>query len=95
MGGMFLGLKRTTATEFSFLLAIPTMFAATGLDLIQNYEVILGSNLSILAVGFIGSFITALFSIKFLIKYVSGHSFVAFGIYRIILSIVFYLIFMN
>src|SRR3989344_4772631 len=93
MGGMFLGLKRVTATEFSFLLAIPTMFAATGLDLIQNYDVLLSSDLSILAAGFIGSFITALFTVKFLIKYVSNHSFIAFGVYRIILSIIFFLFF--
>jgi undecaprenyl-diphosphatase len=93
MGGMFLGLKRTTATEFSFLLAIPTMFAATGLDLMKNYEVILSSDPSILAVGLIGSFITALFSVKFLIQYVSKHNFIVFGVYRIILSIIFWLIF--
>ena len=95
MGGMFLGLKRVVATEFSFLLAIPTMFAATGLDLIKNYQVLLDSDLIILAVGFIGSFATALFTVKFLIKYVSGHSFIAFGIYRIILSLIFWLIFIN
>jgi len=93
MGGMFLGLKRVTATEFSFLLAIPTMFAATGLDLVKNYQVLLDSDLIILAVGFIGSFITALFTVKFLIKYVSNHSFIAFGVYRIILSIIFFLFF--
>lgn len=93
IGGMFLGLKRVTATEFSFLLAIPTMFAATGYDLLKNYDAVLSSDPSILAVGLIGSFITALFSVKFLIQYVSKHNFIAFGVYRIILSIIFWLIF--
>jgi len=91
IGGMFLGLKRQTSVEFSFLLAIPTMVAATGLDLVKsnfrytNYEYLL------LSIGLIVSFITALFAIKFLLKFVQTHNFIAFGVYRIILAIIFLL----
>lgn len=92
LGGMFLGLKRTTATEFSFLLAIPTMSAATTLDLIKADFKFSSSETMLLLVGFLGSFITALFVVKFLIEYVKKNTFIPFGIYRIILSLVFWLV---
>lgn len=92
IGGMFLGLKRQTAVEFSFLLAIPTMFAATGLDLIKSDFSFSSDQYTLLAIGFIGSFITALIAVKFLLKYVQTHNFVAFGVYRIILAVVFWLL---
>lgn len=90
MGGMFLGLKRVPATEFSFLLAIPTMFAATGLDLFKSRSELIHSDLTLLAVGFIGSFITALVSVKFLVSFISKNNFVYFGVYRIILALIFF-----
>lgn len=92
IGGMFLGLKRKTAVEFSFLLAIPTMAAATTLDLIKsdfNFSI---NEYSLLIVGLLGSFITAIFAIKFLLQFVQNHSFIPFGVYRIILSILFLLL---
>lgn len=92
-GGMLVGMKRTEATEFSFLLAIPTMFAATALDLIKSdVSVWTSSNVSTLIIGFIGSFITAYFVVKFLIKFVQKHNFVSFGIYRIVLALIFILL---
>lgn len=95
-GGMFVGLKREEATEFSFFLAIPTMFAATFLDIIKtDPSVWTKSNLAQLGVGFIVSFITAYFSVKILINYVKKRNFVGFGWYRIILSIVFLLFLMK
>lgn len=90
IGGMFLGLKRQAAVEFSFLLAIPTMFAATGLDLIKSDFSFSSEQYTLLAIGFAGSFITALIAVKFLLKYVQTHTFVAFGVYRIILAILFW-----
>lgn len=87
-GGLAVGLNRKEAVEFSFLLAIPTMFAAGGYDIFRNYDVILGSNLKILAFGFIGAFLTALFAVKLFIKYVQNHNFIIFGIYRILLAII-------
>ncbi len=91
IGGMFLGLKRTTAVEFSFLLAIPTMAAATGLDLIESNFSFTTNEYTLLAVGLAGSFITALFAVKFLLKFVQTHTFIPFGIYRIILSLLFWI----
>lgn len=89
MGGMFLGLKRVTAVEFSFLLAIPTMAAATALDLIKVGFSFSSAEASILAVGFLGSFITAILAVKFLISFVQTNTFILFGIYRIVLSLLF------
>lgn len=91
VGGMFLGLKRTTAVEFSFLLAIPTMAAATGLDLIESNFSFTTNEYTLLVVGLAGSFITALFAVKFLLKFVQTHTFIPFGIYRILLALLFWI----
>lgn len=91
IGGMFLGLKRTTAVEFSFLLAIPTMIAATGLDLVKNNFSFTQNEITILGIGLVTSFITATFAIKFLLRFVKNNNFIVFGIYRIILAIIFFL----
>lgn len=90
VGGMLCGLSRRQAVEFSFYLAVPTMFAATGLDLIKSqfsftyYEYIL------LAVGFIGAFLTALIAIKFLLNFIQKNTFIPFGVYRIVLALLFW-----
>lgn len=86
IGGLFVGLKRNVAVEFSFLLAIPTMFAATALDLKESALNFTTQEFMVLGVGFIGAFITAILAIKFFIKYVQNHTFIPFGIYRIILA---------
>lgn len=86
---LFLGTKRKTAVEFSFLLAIPTMLAATLLDVIKNNFSFTPYEYSILITGFIGSFLIAVFTVKFLLSFLKKHTFVSFGIYRIILSIIF------
>jgi undecaprenyl-diphosphatase len=91
VGGLLLGLKRTTIVEFSFLLAVPTMVAATGLDLYQSAGSFSMDQFTYLAVGFVTSFIVALLSIKFLLAFVRSHTFIAFGFYRILLAIVFFL----
>jgi undecaprenyl-diphosphatase len=92
MGGMAVGLSRQTIVEFSFLLAVPTMLAATGLDLVKNHSVFSSSNLGVLGVGLVISFIVALLAIKFLINFVQKHSFTPFALYRIVLAIVFFLL---
>lgn len=89
LGGMFLGAKREVAVEFSFLLAVPTMLAATGYDLVKSDFSFSGSEWGLIAVGFIGSFITALLVIKWFLKFVQKNTFVAFGVYRIILALIF------
>ncbi len=92
VGGLFLGTKRKAAAEFSFILAVPTMLAATGLDLIKtNFSYSLNEWL-ILAAGFFGAFIVALISVKLFLKYVQHNNFIAFGIYRIVAAVLFYLI---
>jgi len=92
IGGMLLGMKRVAATEFSFLLAIPTMLAATGFELTKNLSALNGSNLTVLAVGFVTATVSAFFAVKFLIEYVKRHTFIPFGIYRIVVGILFLLI---
>lgn len=89
VGGLLLGLKRATIVEFSFLLAVPTMAAATGLDLLKNYEDFTSSNLTILAVGFFTAFIVALIVVRFFLRFIKKHTFIPFGVYRILVSIVF------
>ncbi len=91
IGGLWLGIKRRTIVEFSFLLAMPTMLAATGLDLMKNYKEFSSDQFGVLAVGFVVAFIVALLSIKFLLKYIKNHDFKAFGIYRIAVAILFWL----
>lgn len=90
-GGLFVGLKRKTAVEFSFLLAAPTMIAATALDLAESRLDFSGQEIMILTIGFIGSFITAYFTVKYLLRFVQHHTFIGFGIYRIILAVTFWL----
>ena len=89
LGGLWLGVPRKTIVEFSFLLALPTMAGATGLDMLKNASSFSYDQFGILAVGFIVSFITAVLAIKFLLSFTQKHTFISFGIYRIILAIVF------
>ena len=92
IGGLFLGLDRKTAAEFSFMLAVPTMFMATSYDIYKNHSNFSFSDWENLAIGFIVAFISALFAIKWLLKFISNHSFIPFGIYRIILAVLYYFI---
>lgn len=84
MGGVVFGLTRKAATEFSFFLAIPTMFAATLYDVYKNWHLLHASDLPLFAVGFVASFIAAMLAIKALLKFVSNHTFVVFAWYRIV-----------
>ena len=87
MGGMIFGLSRQVATEFSFFLAVPIMFAATGYQLVKYRELLSGEDLAPFAVGFVVSFVFALIAVKALIRYVANHDFKAFAWYRIALGI--------
>ena len=88
MGAMCFGLERKAATEFSFFLAIPTMFAATSYDLLKNIHNLTINDLNIFAVGFIISFFSALVVIKAFLSFVTRHTFDSFAIYRIIFGAV-------
>ena len=92
VGGLILGVGRKTIVEFSFLLAIPTMLAATGLDLLKGELSLNGDQLSFFAVGFVTSFFVALLSIKFLLAYIQKNNFILFGVYRILLVLFFWFI---
>lgn len=83
MGGMIFGLERRVATEFSFFLAIPTMFGATVLDLYKNWHLLSVTDLPMFAVGLIGAFVSAYLAITALLKFISNHTFVGFAWYRI------------
>ncbi|MBP6912987.1 MAG: undecaprenyl-diphosphate phosphatase [Candidatus Levybacteria bacterium] len=94
IGGMLLGMDRKTAVEFSFLLAIPTLLAATGLDLIKTNFSFSTQEWTYLASGFLSSFIVAVLVIKWLVSYVKKYTFIPFGIYRIIIAIFLFGLFM-
>lgn len=90
IGGLSLGLSREVIVKFSFFLAIPTMTAATGLDLIKSYELFSVADIKSLTIGFIVSFFVAFVVIRWFMKYIQKHNFEIFGWYRIILSIIFF-----
>ncbi|KND47380.1 MAG: undecaprenyl-diphosphatase [Parcubacteria bacterium C7867-004] len=91
VGGLIAGIRRVAILEFSFLLAVPVMAAATGLDLLKSAGTFSSADFGNLAIGFIVSFIVAFFSIRFLLQYVRKHTFIPFGIYRIFIALVFFL----
>ena len=86
MGGLIGGLDRKTATEFSFFLAIPIIFAASIFDLFSNIEILSKSDIPVFLVGFITAFLSAYFIIKIFIWFVANNTFIAFGWYRIIVG---------
>lgn len=88
IGGLFFGLSRKAAAEFSFFLAIPTMFAATFYDLFKNRDLLDWDDLSLIAVGFIAAFLSALVAVRGLLRFVSNHDFTLFAWYRIIFGCV-------
>ncbi len=87
LGGLLLGLKRKTIVEFTFLLAVPTMLAATGYDLIKSGSQFSPGEVQYLLIGFVTAFVVALLSIKFLLRFIKTHTFIPFGIYRIVVVI--------
>ena len=88
IGGLLFGLSRKAAAEFSFFLAIPTMFAATVYDIYKNREFLEWNDFSMFAVGFIAAFISALIAVRGLVRFVSNHDFTIFAWYRIVFGIV-------
>lgn len=83
IGGLFVGLSRKTATEFSFFLGIPTLGAASLYSLYKARGALSMDDAGVFAVGFIAAFISAFFAIRALIRFVTNHSFVGFAWYRI------------
>ena len=90
IGGLSIGIDRKTITEYSFLIAVPTMLAATALELIKGIGATTSSQLGLLVTGLLVSFIVALIAVKTFISFVKNHKFTGFGIYRILVSIIFF-----
>lgn len=87
IAAMFLGLTRKASAEFSFLLAVPVMSAATAYDIFKHYHEFNVDNLIVLAVGFVVSFIVAYATIKLFLQFLRRFTFVSFGIYRILFGV--------
>ena len=83
IGGMLFGLSRKAATEFSFFLAIPTLFAACGYEIVKNRALLSTADLPAFGVGFAAAFVSAFLCVRWLIRYVSRNDFVPFAWYRI------------
>lgn len=88
LGGLLMGLERKVATEFSFFLAIPTMFGATVYDLYKNRDVLSFDDVTLIAIGFITAFVVALMVVRWVVGFVSKHGFAPFAYYRIVLGTV-------
>ncbi len=83
IGGLFFGMSRQAATEFSFFLAIPTLFAATAYELVKYRHLLSMDDIGLFAVGGAASFVSAFFAVRGLLRYISRHDFSAFAWYRI------------
>ena len=88
IGGLFFGLSRRAATEFSFFLAVPTLMAAGAYDLLKNRALFSASDLGIFAVGMIVSFVCAFACVRWLLRYIATHDFTIFAWYRIAFGLV-------
>jgi undecaprenyl-diphosphatase len=95
MGARSLGLSRRAAAEFSFFLAIPVMFAATGYDLLKSQEMLTAADAPVFAIGFVVSFISAIYVVKAFLAFISRNSFVGFAWYRIIFGTLLLILFWN
>lgn len=87
MAGLALGLSRRAIVEFSFLLAIPTMGAATALDLLKTGGSFTGHEWALLATGFVSAWGTASLAVRWLLRFVQHHDFTWFGVYRVLLAV--------
>jgi undecaprenyl-diphosphatase len=90
IGGMLIGLKRKTAVEFSFLLAIPTMLVATAYEIYKGYDTFVFDSLLTLGIGFVVSFLASFLAVKWFLKFVEKYDFIPFGIYLIVSACLFY-----
>ena len=88
IGGMLFGLSRRAATEFSFFLAIPTLFAASAYDLIRNRHLLGAGDWSLFGVGSVAAFVSAFLCVRWLLRYISSHDFTIFAWYRIAFGLV-------
>ena len=83
IGGMLFGMSRRAATEFSFFLAIPTLFAACGYEFVKNRQLLAATDFPAFGIGFVAAFVSAFLCVRWLLRYVSHNDFVPFAWYRI------------
>ncbi|MBV6412127.1 MAG: undecaprenyl-diphosphatase [Rhodocyclaceae bacterium] len=88
IGGLLFGLSRKAATEFSFFLAIPTLFAASAYQLWKERHLLDGDDIGMWAVGFVSAFVSAFLCVRWLLRYISTHDFTFFAWYRIAFGLV-------
>ena len=88
IGGLFIGLSRKAATEFSFFLAIPTLIAAGAYELWNERALLSADDLGMWVVGFVSAFISAFLCVRWLLRYISNHDFTLFAWYRIVFGLV-------
>lgn len=88
IGGLLFGLSRKAATEFSFFLAIPTLFAAGAYQLWKEQHLLNGNDLGMWVVGFVSAFVSAFLCVRWLLRYISSHDFTVFAWYRIVFGLV-------
>lgn len=88
IGGMMFGLSRKAATEFSFFLAIPTLFAATFYSLYKERALLSAADVPLFTIGTVAAFISAFLCVRWLLRYISSHDFTAFAWYRILFGLV-------
>ena len=87
IGGMLLGLSRKAATDYSFFLAIPTLIGAGGYSLYKERALLSVADIPMFSVGLVFSFISAWLCVRWLLRYISSHSFVPFAYYRIVFGV--------
>lgn len=88
-GGILSGMSHKTASEFTFIMAIPIMFAASGKDLLENIEFLSVADLPLFITGFISAFLVALVVITFFLKLINRVKLIPFAIYRFVLAVIF------
>lgn len=92
-GGMLMGISRHAAAEFSFIMAVPMMIAASGLDLYKSRDFLSMADFPMFAVGFVTAFVVAMVAIKTFLALIRRLDFIPFAIYRFLLAFVVYLVF--
>ncbi len=83
IGGLFFGLSRKAATEFSFFLAIPVLFAASAYEVVKHRSLFSADDIGIFGAGFASAFVSAFLCVRWLLRYISRHDFTVFAWYRI------------
>jgi undecaprenyl-diphosphatase len=93
IGGLAMGMRRQMIVEFSFLLAVPTMLAATAIDVLKSSHVFSLEQGIFFLIGFVSAFIVGIISIRFFLIYIQKHNFIPFGVYRIAVALLLFQVF--